>query len=65
VATVCPPPRIDWMHPLSGPIQGGTLVTIEGSNLGTSFDEIRDKISIGGQPCVPLNYSVSVRVTCR
>ncbi|CAG2109656.1 unnamed protein product, partial [Medioppia subpectinata] len=64
-SNVCPPPRIDWMHPLSGPMSGGTLVTIEGSNLGTDLDEIRDKISVGGQPCVPLNYSVSVRVTCR
>ena len=63
--TSCPPPRIDWIHPLSGPIQGGTLVTIEGSNLGTSLEEIQNRITIGGQPCVPVNYSVSVRVTCK
>lgn len=30
----CPFPRIDWVHPLSGPIEGGTQVVIEGSNLG-------------------------------
>ncbi|GIY22761.1 hypothetical protein CEXT_649381 [Caerostris extrusa] len=35
VATSCPPPHIDWIHPLSGPLEGGTLVTIEGSNLGS------------------------------
>ncbi|CAL1269603.1 unnamed protein product [Larinioides sclopetarius] len=65
VATTCPPPRIDWIHPLSGPIEGGTLVTIEGSNLGTSEEEIRDNITIGGIPCTLVEYSVSVRVVCR
>ncbi|RWS18010.1 plexin-B-like protein [Dinothrombium tinctorium] len=64
-APSCPPPRIDWIHPLSGPVEGGTLVTIEGSNLGSSEEEVRDKISIGGVPCVPLEYTVSVRVVCR
>ncbi|KAG0427984.1 hypothetical protein HPB47_025004 [Ixodes persulcatus] len=53
VSTTCPPPRIDWIHPLSGPIEGGTFVTIEGSNLGTSKEEIYDKIKIGGIPCIP------------
>ncbi|KAG8189829.1 hypothetical protein JTE90_026130 [Oedothorax gibbosus] len=65
VATTCPPPRIDWIHPLSGPIEGGTLVTIEGSNLGTSEEEIRDNITIGGIACTLVEYSVSVRVVCR
>ncbi|XP_035219207.1 plexin-B-like isoform X4 [Stegodyphus dumicola] len=65
VATTCPPPRIDYIHPLSGPIEGGTLVTIEGSNLGTSEDEIRDNITIGGIPCTLEGYSVSVKAVCR
>ncbi|XP_076331482.1 plexin-B-like isoform X1 [Tachypleus tridentatus] len=64
-ALTCPPPRIDWIHPLSGPIQGGTLMAIEGSNLGTSEEEIGNKITIGGIPCIPVEYSVSVRVVCR
>lgn len=64
VTTTCPPPRIDWIHPLSGPVEGGTLVTIEGSNLGTSKEEISDKIKIGGIPCTPVGYNVSVRVVC-
>ncbi len=49
------------IHPLSGPIEGGTLVAIEGSNLGSSEDEIKDKVALGGIPCVPVDYSVSVR----
>ncbi|OQR75680.1 plexin B-like [Tropilaelaps mercedesae] len=64
VTTSCPPPRIDWIHPLSGPVEGGTLVTIEGSNLGTSQAEVEDKIRIGGLPCVPRHYSISVRIIC-
>ncbi|RWS11985.1 plexin B-like protein [Dinothrombium tinctorium] len=64
-ASTCPRPRIDWIHPLSGPVEGGTLVTIEGSNLGSSVEEIRDQITIGGVPCVPVEYTVSVRVVCR
>ncbi|PRD35992.1 UNVERIFIED_CONTAM: PlexB [Trichonephila clavipes] len=61
VATSCPPPHIDWIHPLSGPLEGGTLVTIEGSNLGSSEEEIQDKVTIGGIPCIPVEYSISVR----
>ncbi|CAL1289712.1 unnamed protein product [Larinioides sclopetarius] len=65
VATSCPPPHIDWIHPLSGPLEGGTLVTIEGSNLGSSEEEIQDKVTIGGIPCIPVEYSISVRIVCR
>src|SRR6218665_395494 len=64
-STSCPPPRIDYIHPISGPIEGGTLVTIEGSNLGSSLDEIRDRVSIGGIRCIPTEYNVSLRVICR
>ncbi|RWS27267.1 plexin-B-like protein, partial [Leptotrombidium deliense] len=56
---------VNSIHPLSGPTEGGTLVTIEGSNLGSSVEEVKDKIAIGGVPCVPLQYTVSVRVVCR
>lgn len=57
----CPPPRIDYIHPISGPVEGGTLVTIEGSNLGASLEEIKDRLSIGGVPCTPIEYNVSIR----
>ncbi|XP_074600461.1 plexin-B-like isoform X2 [Brevipalpus obovatus] len=63
--SMCPAPRIDWIHPLSGPIEGGTLVAIEGSNLGTNRAEIENKITIGGVPCRVVEYNVSVRVVCQ
>ena len=43
-----PPPQI---YPLSGPVEGGTLVTIEGSNLGTRETDIRGRVYIGAVPC--------------
>ena len=36
----CPPPAITSVHPKRGPVQGGTLVTLAGSNLGTTFTDI-------------------------
>lgn len=61
----CPRPRIDMIKPLSGPIEGGTLVTIEGSNLGIREEDVRGRISIGNVPCELVNYEISVKIECR
>lgn len=61
----CPLPRIDIIKPLSGPIEGGTLVTIEGSNLGIREEDVRGKISIGSVPCELVSYQISVKIECR
>lgn len=53
------------IKPLSGPVEGGTLITIEGSNLGLKEDDVRNKIQIGGSPCSLVEYEVSVRIVCR
>ncbi|EZA53760.1 Plexin-B [Ooceraea biroi] len=63
--TECPKPRIDMIKPLSGPIEGGTLVTIEGSNLGLKESDVEGKIHIGDTPCTLVDYEVSVRIVCR
>jgi len=63
-ATECPRPRIDVIKPLSGPIEGGTRVTIEGSNLGLKEDDVRGKIRIGDIPCELVEYHVSVKIVC-
>nr|CAI5855263.1 unnamed protein product [Callosobruchus analis] len=60
----CPRPRIDMIKPLNGPIEGGTLVTIEGSNLGLKKEDVQGKIKIGNITCRLLNYEVSVRIQC-
>jgi Plexin cytoplasmic RasGAP domain/IPT/TIG domain len=64
-ATECPRPRIDSLRPLSGPVEGGTLVTIEGSNLGIREEDVRGKIKIGNVPCELVNYEISVKIECR
>lgn len=61
----CPRPRIDVIKPLAGPIEGGTLITIEGSNLGIREEDVRNKIWIGDVPCELENYEISVRIECR
>ncbi|XP_055593886.1 plexin-B [Uranotaenia lowii] len=61
----CPKPRIDLIKPLSGPIEGGTLLTIEGSNLGIREEDVRGKIRIGNVPCELVNYEISVKIECR
>lgn len=62
----CPAPRIDYIHPLSGPTHGGTKVVIEGSNLGQSYEEIANRVTIGNVPCKPIEeeYKPSNKIVC-
>jgi plexin A len=46
-------------------VEGGTLVTIEGSNLGLKEEDVLGRIHIGGTPCTLVEYDVSVRILCR
>ncbi|XP_045114407.1 plexin-B-like isoform X2 [Portunus trituberculatus] len=61
----CPTPRIDLIQPLAGPLEGGTLVTIEGSNLGLREEDVQGNIFIGEVLCKVHEYHVSVKITCR
>ncbi|KAG7168747.1 Plexin-B-like 3 [Homarus americanus] len=53
------------IQPLAGPLEGGTLVTIEGSNLGLREEDVQENVFIGDVPCHVHDYRVSVRITCR
>ena len=46
-------------------MEGGTLVTIEGSNLGQRREDIEGKVSVGNFPCALVEYHVSVRIVCK
>lgn len=46
-------------------MEGGTLITIEGSNLGIRAEDVRDNIRIGNIPCELVNYEISVKIECR
>ncbi|XP_070193235.1 plexin-B-like [Littorina saxatilis] len=63
----CPAPQILNVWPLSGPIQGGTNVTIDGRNLGSKFEDIQDAVFIANVQCKPFKelYSPSRRIVCQ
>ena len=39
--------------PSTGPVKGGTNITITGVNLGKIFDDIKDGVSVADIPCMP------------
>ncbi|XP_025107783.1 plexin-B-like [Pomacea canaliculata] len=66
-AVACPAPEILSVYPLSGPVQGGTNITIEGRNLGSKFEDIEDAVHITNVRCIPFRslYSPSRRIVCQ
>ncbi|XP_078728582.1 plexin-D1 [Lampetra fluviatilis] len=62
----CPAPVVTQISPQSGPLQGGTRVTITGSNMGGRFEDIEQGLFIGAAHCSPLKefYEVSKRIVC-
>ncbi|XP_061085199.1 plexin-B2-like [Conger conger] len=64
-AQECPSPKITQVIPSFGPLKGGILVTIKGSNLGIQKEDIRN-ITVAGVPCAHKldGYSVSTSVVC-
>ncbi|XP_068568767.1 plexin-B1 [Cebidichthys violaceus] len=67
VQKTCPAPVIHSIEPLSGLLEGGTMVTISGSNLGQKAEDILHSVSVAGIPCtvMPSLYEVSSRIVCR
>ena len=54
----CSAPIIDDFNPKSGPIEGGTTITITGSDLGVIYDDFTsNSIVIGDDPCMPIEDS--------
>ena len=46
----CPKPKVTKISPKKGPVEGGTRVTIVGSDLGVRFSDI-SSVTIGGIEC--------------
>uniref|UniRef100_A0AAV2M6E5 Plexin-B1 n=1 Tax=Knipowitschia caucasica TaxID=637954 RepID=A0AAV2M6E5_KNICA len=63
----CPAPVIHSIEPLSGLLEGGTMVTITGSNLGQKPEDILHSVLVAGVPCtvIPSLYEVSSRIVCK
>uniref|UniRef100_A0AAQ6AGA6 Plexin-B1 n=1 Tax=Amphiprion ocellaris TaxID=80972 RepID=A0AAQ6AGA6_AMPOC len=51
------------LDPVSGPVEGGTVVTISGSNLGQRAEDIQSSVTVAGVPCSVIHsrYEVSSR----
>ena len=66
--TECPLPTITTIAPMSGPPEGGTNITITGTNLGVSLADFNapSGISINGVACTPLDrdYISGRQVLC-
>ncbi|KAG9270063.1 plexin-B3 [Astyanax mexicanus] len=62
----CPPPLITKVHPLTGPLEGGILLTIRGSNLGQHYQDIQAGVTVAGVTCRPLPeaYLISTQIVC-
>uniref|UniRef100_A0A8C6RQH2 Plexin D1 n=1 Tax=Nannospalax galili TaxID=1026970 RepID=A0A8C6RQH2_NANGA len=62
----CPAPEIRAIEPLSGPLDGGTLLTIRGRNLGRRLSDVAQGVWIGSVACEPLanRYTVSEEIVC-
>uniref|UniRef100_A0A674BYI8 Plexin D1 n=1 Tax=Salmo trutta TaxID=8032 RepID=A0A674BYI8_SALTR len=60
----CPDPEITKISPRSGPLEGGTLLTVQGRNMGHRAEVV--EVSIGMFPCtiIPDQYTVSVELVC-
>ncbi|XP_067400455.1 plexin-D1 isoform X2 [Emydura macquarii macquarii] len=67
IPVMCPAPEIRKIEPLSGPLEGGTLLTIRGRNLGRRFSDVVNAVKIGSVRCGPLwdRYMVSEAIVCR
>ncbi|XP_075882736.1 plexin-B1 isoform X2 [Nelusetta ayraudi] len=66
VQHTCPAPVIHFLDPVSGPVEGGTVVTISGSNLGQRAEDIQNSVLVAGIPCSVIHsrYEVSSRIVC-
>ena len=52
----CPDPEILSFSPLLGPWKGHTNITIKGINLGKSYEDIFNSISVAGIQCQPYRH---------
>ena len=63
----CPNPEIKSFEPMMGPWEGNTNVTIRGINLGKTFKDIVDGVTVGGMRCLPYEelYIRTKQIVCR
>uniref|UniRef100_F7ABT2 Sema domain-containing protein n=1 Tax=Ciona intestinalis TaxID=7719 RepID=F7ABT2_CIOIN len=62
----CGSPQITSVSPLSGPLEGGTILTIKGNNLASRVEQITS-VMVGSIPCIVIesSYTASLQFNCR
>uniref|UniRef100_A0A1I7WME4 Sema domain-containing protein n=1 Tax=Heterorhabditis bacteriophora TaxID=37862 RepID=A0A1I7WME4_HETBA len=58
----CP---IASFYPSTGPVEGGTVITIIGRDLGTSMEDVQDRVWVAGSRCKVKSYEISKKIICR
>lgn len=63
----CPNPEVLSFTPQLGPWEGGTNITIQGINLGKTFQDIYTGVSIAGINCQPYEqlYVKTKQIVCK
>ncbi|XP_067907439.1 plexin-D1 [Heterodontus francisci] len=66
IEETCSAPEVLQIEPLTGPVDGGTLLTIRGRNMGRRFSDIAGGVHIGEVSCTPVqeSYIVSEQIVC-
>uniref|UniRef100_A0A673CER7 Plexin-A2 n=1 Tax=Sphaeramia orbicularis TaxID=375764 RepID=A0A673CER7_9TELE len=62
----CTNPRITEVTPVAGPPEGGTRVTIHGTNLGLAFADMVNNVEVAGVRCTPVEdgYIIAEQIVC-
>ncbi|KAM7411331.1 hypothetical protein PAMA_021359 [Pampus argenteus] len=62
----CTNPRITEVTPVAGPPEGGTRVTIYGTNLGLAFSDMVGNVEVAGVRCTPVEdgYIIAEQIVC-
>uniref|UniRef100_A0A673CGZ9 Plexin-B1 n=1 Tax=Sphaeramia orbicularis TaxID=375764 RepID=A0A673CGZ9_9TELE len=64
VKHTCPAPVIHFLDPVSGPVEGGTVLTISGSNLGQRAEDIQNSVTVAGIPCSVIHMTSVFFFSC-
>ncbi|XP_022105007.1 plexin-B1-like [Acanthaster planci] len=64
----CPDPVLSEVFPLAGPIEGSTVLTVIGTDIGRRFGDVM-AVMVGSQPCdldgLSSDYVIGGSVSCR
>ncbi|XP_066284824.1 plexin-A2-like isoform X5 [Branchiostoma lanceolatum] len=62
----CPNPRVLQFTPVAGPVEGGTIVTMRGENLGKQFSQVDNNVYVAGIACQTLEtgFIPEEQLTC-